>query len=386
MLTRYTDYRYLTPAESRIKGKIIPVFDVDNKPPTLRKEDLYYIHEMYAYYRHLRSYSVPWNLDENIDAIDFNAPVSYLAGFRSLPQSDFTGDNFRLVNTFSGFDGGLQVTTTNNQKSLTRLMLEKSPSQILRSELLPTTYPSYKNPLKVDFLRTLYWFMNLKHYEQFTPITSSPSVHNDFVYTINGQPVITTHEYRYDSVQGEIVDTPKNKKVVLNNWSFSFLDESGSHPSYSEELGSVGYVSKYDYDLHTNVYRWMNGLPQGDFEVDIELANGMTAESCYIGLEYRLIRSRDYHQWTRSKFVPLTKSGDTTWSFNLYDVNLVRQLFSDAGVQWQSDSEWHTGSSSSGFYLVIYSGYPNSEPLMVKLSSKYTSLPTEWNWSPEGLG
>ena len=379
MLTRYTDYRYMTPAESRIKGKIIPVADIDNKPPTLRKEDLYYIHEMYAYYRHLRNYSVSWNLNENIDAVNFSTPVSYLAGYRSIPSQDFGEDNFRLTESFSGFDGGLQV--GRSTKSLLQLMREVQHEKILRSDALPTTYPSNKNPLKADFLRTLYWFMNLKHYEQFEPSSSSPSVHNDFLYTVLGQPILTSHYYRLDS-EGNIVDDAKNYNVALSNWQFMFLDESGSSPSYTSSVGSASYIKRYNTSSQSYEYRWMNGLPNGDVEVDIALAEGMNAESCYIGLEYWIERSSDYRRWCRSKVVPLTKSGDTSWSFNLYDVNIVKQLFNDAGIQWNSDSDWHTGSDTPSYNLHIFCGHPKSNPLMVKLSSKYTSLPTGWNWSP----
>lgn len=379
MLTRYTDYRYMTPSESRIKGKIIPVSDIANKPSTLRKEDLYYIHEMYAYYRHLRSYSVSLNLDENIEAVDFSTPVSYLAGYRSIPSQDFNGDNFRLVESFSGFDGGLQI--GRNPKSLLQLMREGQNEKILRSEALPTTYPDYKNTLKANFLRTLYWFMNLKHYEQFTPSSSNPSVHNDFLYTIMGQPILTSHYYSSDS-DGNIVDDAKNYNVVLSNWQFMFIDESESNPSYTSSVGSASSIQRYNTSSQSYEYRWMNGLPNGDLEVDIALAEGMNAESCYIGIEYRIERSSDYRCWSRSKFVPLTKSGDTAWSFNLYDVNIVKQLFNDAGIQWNSDSDWHTGGNTPVYSLSIFCGHPQSYPLMVKLSSKYTSLPTGWNWTP----
>lgn len=343
------------PVGEDISGNIIPVADIGGRDAALRKEDFYYIREMWSAFRnefsadttefsssHFRylidgilDYMNQWKSDSHI------TPHTHMKS--TLPSYSFTGSVSSGSGSFSNqfFDW------------------MKSNNAI---ELLDTskTAPSANHPLSGDIVRLLYWFLSKDMFRQvqdaslggtraFTFTTQQASIPYSYVTLDGNNNVVSV------SMEGTI--QAANGHIVANG-----IGASGQHVG-------VHVLKKWDSDAGKYKYYHTLCFPSSTISANVTFSAPVSKAYALMNIYLQGHYSYQGLQLLR----PMT-GGGTSWSVELLkrsDFDLV-----SSNLSFPTFGEWSETSGNAYYYDV------GVQCVFAKFSDPYFALPSEWNWSP----
>lgn len=379
MLSRSSDYIYMTPQNGDIKGEIIPTSDIAGTSPLMRKEDIYYLLEMY-YDMSRRTSSVSGSLlDERINRYKLG-DIEYL--FSKWGSAADVAQNYEMLGSYNNVrfkdlpSAGIEMPMTDTNAtpfSEFLLWMAQNYPQYFMTMPSVTGELEYYKAMCADTLRKMYYGMNQSCYEPFKIGTRFPRKYRCTVPT--GQ-TLTYKTFSYSRSDDTITTTDVVRYFVEDGYFVALGDQQDS-VSGSSYVGGIDTIDG-GYDDKGNVrYKRLNGFPTGDVYCEIAFDSSLVIVGAFVCVKYYFFCS---HCTQRRKIIvlePTERVSDTRVRFKFFRPDIMRKLVEDIGIPWAGDSDW---TSSRGHY-----GYGNIEvggEIFAQISNKYTALPLEWVWSP----
>lgn len=376
MLSHSSDYIYMTPPSDDISGDIIPTSDIAGTPPLMRKEDIYYLLEMY-YDMARRTTSVTGTIDERMRYYALHDIEYLFSRWGSAADVAAHYDALGYYNNVRFKDlpsAGLEMPMTNTNTTPFSTFLswvaQNYPQYIVTMPNVDGELGTWKQ-MCADTLRKMYYGMNQSCYEPFKIGTTFPQKYRCTVPT--GQ-TLTYKTFSYDYVDDTITTTDVVRYFVENgSVDLRYQQDSGS---YSSNVGQIGVIRGYD-DKGNSRYKRLNGFPSSDVYCEIAFDSSLVIAGAFVCVNYYFSCSDCYQNRKIILLEPTERVSDTRVRFKFFRPAIMRKLVEDMGIPWAGDSDW---TSSRGHYGwgSVNAGYE----IFAKISNKYTALPSAWDWSP----
>lgn len=347
MMTKIEDYVVSPPPSGTdITGNIIPVADVENRTPCLRKEDYYYIRELWNAYRN----------DSSLYKSDFF--TSY--NFRSL-LSDILRDTnswredseiYYHTHMKAGMDSYSFTGNLADDSYSSQFFDWMKSSNAIVSFDNPPVLPKYGEKLDAETIRYFYRFLSQ---DMFRQVESSSWGKRAFNYSVKEK------SFSYES--------PK----LDSSYNLYYVPETGSVEENISTIASLGMRTLNRYNSSTGEKEYYNSVvfPTSTVTADIVFsAPVVEAYALLIITGYR----HDAHSHQGLPLLrPMTGSG-VNWSVEILkrsDYDLVTSNLTVPTLnEWVSTKAEETDFDSYVSYI-----FARFEP-------PYFALPSEWNWSP----
>ena len=376
MLSQSSDYLYMTPASDDIAGSIIPTSDIAGDPPAMRKEDIYYLLEMF-YDMQRRTTSVTGTVEDRMNYYKLHDIEYFFSRWGSAADVaahyDTLGgyNNVRFLSLPSnGLENPMTNTNTTGFNEFLSYIAQNYPQYLMTMPSVDGELGTYKK-LSADTLRKMYYGMNQECYEPFKIGTAFPAKYRCTVPT--GQ-TLTYKSVNYDAIYDVLTITDVVRYFVENGYvEMREQQDSGNYSSYVGNIASIrGYDSNSNYR-----YKRINAFPTSDVYCDICFDSSHVISDCFVCVNYYFTTSST----TRTKQIillePTTKVSDTRIRFKFFRQSVMKRLVEAFGIPWEGDSDWTSTRGEYG-YGTVTAGYE----IFAKIANKYTKLPSGWNWSP----
>jgi hypothetical protein len=378
MLSNSRDYIYMSPQSGDIKGEIIPTSDIAGTSPLMRKEDIYYLLEMY-YDMKRQTSSVSGSIDERVYYYKLHDIEYLFSKWGSAADVAKYYDALGYYNNVrfkelppAGVEMPMTNTNTTPFSEFLSWMAQNYPQYFVTMPSVTGELGLYKATL-ADTLRKMYYGMNQSCYELFKLGTVFPQKYR---CTVPMGQTLTYKTFSYSSADDTITTTDVVRYFVENNLAVAlrYQQDSGS---YSSNVGQIAVIRGYD-DKGNNRYKRLNGFPSSDVYCEIAFDSSLVIAGAFVCVNYYFFGSGGANQIRKIILLePTERVSDTRVRFKFFRPDIMRKLVEDLGIPWAGDSDW---TSSRGQYGEgeVAAGHE----MFAKLSNKYTALPAEWVWSP----
>ena len=353
MMTQISDYILAVPPSGEdITGNIIPVADIDGKDATLRKEDYYYLRELWSVYRNDNTAYTTAFSPYGIRSLIASSILYYLNLWKSdtyitshthmkvgLPSYSFTG------NISSSWSSQFYNWMKNNNAIVT---FDGSPVS-----------PVAKGDINADVARYAYRFLAQDMFRQVRDISLGGTRAFTFTTEVKNIP------YSYPKLDSEdnlefvqMVGQVKGSGGYVNTDGISWNGEQ------------VGMHTVKRYNSSAGAYEYYNSVafPSSTITADITFSAPVVDAYALMTI-YIDGRINQGLQVLRH----MTGSG-VNWSVDILkrsDYDLVTSNLSVPALD-----EW-VGTSASATYFNA-----NIERVFARFANPYFALPSEWDWSP----
>lgn len=372
MLSRSSDYIYMTPQSGDIKGEIIPTSDIAGTRPPMRKEDIYYLLEMY-YDITRRATSVSGSVDGRTRYAMLNGIASLFSQWGSVSsvvQSYYDARGVRFKDLPSaGVEMPMRGTNMASFNDFLSWMAQSYPQCFVTMPHITGELGESK-AMRADTLRKMYYGMNQPCYEPFKIGTTFPQKYR---CTVPSGQTLTYRTFSYSSSD----DTITTEDVVgyfVGNGYISLREQQDSG-SYYSTVGGIESITGHDSSGNSR-YRRLNGFPSSDVHCEIAFDSSLVIAGAFVCVEYLFEVSASMNK----KIIllePTERVSDTSVRFRFFRQDIMRKLVEGMGIPWDGDSGWTTSSGMHGYGSVVA-----GLEIFARVSNRYTELPTEWDWSP----
>jgi hypothetical protein len=360
MMTKIEDYVVLPPPSGTdITGNIIPVADVENRTPCLRKEDYYYIRELWNAYRN----------DSTLYKSDFF--TSY--NFRSL-----LSDIFRYINSWredSSINEHTHMRAGMASYSFTGSLTDNSdyfPLEVQFMDWLkssntivsldnPPVLPQSGEKLDADLIRYFYRFLSQDMLRQ---VRSSSVGKRAFNYTLKTKDF--AYEYPKLDSSDNLYYIPRTGNVVESGDAISVAGISSSGKQ-------VGMHSLNRYSSSTGEKEYYNSMVFPTSTVTADIVFSAPVVEAYALLFLSVDRIDAHRSHSLPLLRPMTGSG-VNWSVEILkrsDYDLVT-----SNVTVPTLNEWVSTKAETTYFNSTV------DCIFARFETPYFALPSEWNWSP----
>lgn len=362
MLVASVQYKYMTPPQAAIEGKIIPVADTQGmKSIPIRVEDIYYLMEMCSDF-----YA---SSQLGLKVIETNYPfvtLWFLSWIHSKLLDTFSNNERLLELPSGGVEAPMNDLTT--LESLVSYIAENYPSSKITMDINPNIY---NNAIVSDCARALYYYLNL---ELFEPITCNTDSARHYVVTGD---FFTITRYRVNG-DNEVESYGEEKQFTTRNGIITFGYEN------PPLVGEVQRLNKsvWENDAPVNYFKRVTEFPSGDMQCSLQIVDNSpsgsaTISDAYISLRYILKNNNAEEVASIYLLQKMEKSSSDRFSFTFCRQEIMQRLFASASLPW-GESEWTTEQISPYHKAYIVAG----EKIYIKRTNKYTALPPAWTWNP----
>lgn len=364
MLERSDYYINVPPQDVSISGDILPVSDIDGKDHPLRAEDAFYLFEFLWRIGVYSNFSLPitnprslfLRTREKIIALDAyivdRKKFQLYSGLYGLLDGDLTG-----VDTWKGLTGFIDWMCSS--------YMNTAVSGLDNSSL------TWK-PFDGDFLRRMYWWLNVK--SKCWRFLENDSTHAKvdgkmFISYVSGLNNLSWIRWKSSS---NVNPSPITENIVsdaliyTNSWEMQNSYDYGSiHGLNLQEIRDYSQTGSPSY------------IKRGGLLDDVEAVfriNRTDITDFVAFIRYQTWLNADYYY--RTLAVPFVKVSDTDWKVKIWDNSVAMSLLSHAGY----DTSVINGGPVSRYYPApcVFS---TLDLYAYKVSDK-ASLPSEWVWSP----
>lgn len=358
MMEKIADYRLAPPpSDEDISGEIIPVADIDGRDAALRKEDYYYLRELWNVFRNESSADTT-----GFSSFSFRNLISNVLYYMNQWKSDsYMASHTHLKSGLASysFTGDLVTNAQSSTWSNQFFNWMKNNSAI---ELLNTsaTAPSAKLPMTADIVRLLYWFLSKDMFRQ----VKDTSLGGTRAFTFTTQK--TSIPYTYVTLD--------NDRNVVSASNTGTIEGSGGRIVANGINGNgqqVGVHVLQKWDSDASKYKYYNSLAFPSSTVSASVTFSAPVSDAYALVDLYLSTGSGLQGLQLLR--PMTGSG-TSWSVELIkrsDFDLVT-----SNISFPAFDEWCDTAASVNYY--------NASVVCVfaKFSSPYFALPSGWDWSP----
>lgn len=377
MMTRSSDYVYMTPDSGDITGDIIPAADINGAAPTMRKENLYYLLEMF-YDLQRRTTSVTGTVDSRFNYYKFNDIAtlferwSTAAGVAQYQDAAgyYTSIRFKSLPS-AGLEYVITNTDTTSRTEFFTWIAQNYPQYILTMPQIAADLGTYK-AMKVDTLRKMFWGFNQPCYESFY----GAAVPTKYRYSVPTGQTLTFKDFSYDSLNDTLTTTDVVRYFVLSSGSGAVsLRASQDSGSYLSSVGQFDIIEKYVNSVRN--YKRLNGFPQSDVYCTVNFDSSMVIEDAFILTSHYFCCSDTLQAKKLLILEPMERISDTQFRFKFFRPSIMKRLTDELGIPWEGDSDFSTTRGHYGYGEVWCDGH-----IWAKIGNKYTALPAGWDWSP----
>lgn len=373
MLTQTSDYHYIAPPSADIAGRIIPTNDIAGLRSSFRREDIYYLLEMYYDLMRKTSTMATPTFDGKIRTSALSIVKNL---FENWGSAAGVLENDRNVMRLKNLPAeGIESDITSNRVDdvFWKWFAQAYPQYIMTMPQFKNGFPSSRDIMRADTMRTMYYGMNQPCYE---PIAGA-GFPSKYTFTVPSGQTLTRLTYDYNSSDDIITTEDIVKNLVIGySGSIETTDESDSSiPNYGAcEVGAIKSLFKSDGDGNT-LYKSMNCFPKSDVYCTVNFDASIAVESAFMQTYYQLVKDRNQYK-TLFALEPMERISDIQFRFKLFKPSTMARLAAAHGIPWGDDSDWTSSKGCQG------TGEVSTGKIYAKIANKYTSLPAEWNWSP----
>lgn len=352
MMTKIEDYVISPPpSDVDIRGDIIPVADIENRTPCLRKEDYYYLRELYNLFQNDAS-SFKYNFESDNS---FKGLLNNIFALSNISDNSSIGINWHLKEGMdaSQFNGFKDISLNGAQQQLKDWL--KNSNSIVVFDIPPSTTLSHRK-LDADIIRKCYRFLSQDMFRQVRSISNGQLAFN---YTLEEK----SFEYQYP--------------VLDENYNVYYATNTGSIVYNGFEIVLRGisdrgkYIGMHRLERNGNTgleYYHSIAFPTSTITADVVFSSPVVEAYTllYLHTSYSV---DDWFPIIR----PMTGSG-LNWSVEIlkrsdYD-------FMTSGITVPTLNEWvKTKANKIEFSVSI-------GQIFARFENQYFSLPPSWNWKP----
>ena len=359
MMTKISDYLISAPpSDTDITGNIIPVADIEGKDALLRKEDFYYLRELWnAYNNDIRQYNLDFGqsgaslltlIGQIINTLNEDKSLTYMTPAThmkaGLASYAFTGS----ISTGSAVD-----------KQFFNWM--KNANAIVTLDGSPIS-PTHGGKIDADAVRYFYRFLTQDMFRQVNDTSRTGT--RAFTFTTETKSV----PYSYPKL-----DSSNNLEFVQMTGQIKGASGTVTVDGISGNGQQIGMHSLQRYNSSSRAYEYYNSVafPSATTTADITFSSPVVEAYAQITL-YVSSRTGQFSQGLQL-LRPMTGSG-VNWSVDLLkrsDYDLVTANMTVPAL----DAWVGTGATETYFSATI-------ERVFARFANPYFALPSEWNWSP----
>ena len=349
MMTKIEDYVISPPpSDADIRGDIIPVADIENRTPCLRKEDYYYLRELY-------------NVFQNGEYWKDNFESDY--SFQNLLHSIFDLSNIYVNQDFginwhlnegmdaSQFNGFKDISFNDAQKQIVDWL--KNSNYILVFDDIPSSTILSLRKLDADMIRKCYRFLSQDMFRQVRNVSNGQFAFN---YTLKEK----SFEYQYP-----VLDGNGNVYYDTNTGSIVY---NGFNIRLSGTEGRKRYIGMHRFQRSGNngiEYYHSIAFPTSTITADVVFSSPVVEAYALL----YLYSSGDWLPIIR----PMTGSG-LNWSVEIlkrsdYD-------FINSGITVPILNEWVKTKA----HVIEFN--PFIKQIFARFENQYFALPSAWTWKP----
>lgn len=355
MMEKIADYILAQPPDGEdISGNIIPVADVDGKDAALRKEDYYYLRELWSAFRNESS-----AYTTGFSASNFRSLISNILYYMNQWKSDsYITSHTHMKSGLSSYSFTGSLSSGSGTFSNQFLNWMKNNNAI---ELLDTseTAPSASLPMSADILRLLYRHLSKDMFRQ----VRDSSLGGTRAFTFTAQQASIPYTYVTLDNDDNVVSVSMTGTV---QGSGGYIQANGINGNGQQ----VGVHVLQKWDSSARKYKYYNSLCFPSSTISANVTFSAPVSEAYALMNIYL-DGRNFQGLQLLR--PMTGSG-TSWSVELLkrsDFDLV-----SSNLSYPTFDEWSETAGTACYYQA------NVERVFAKFSKPYFALPVEWNWSP----
>lgn len=354
MMMSVSDYLLSVPPSGEdITGDIIPVADIDGRSAALRKEDYYYLRELWSVFRNESS-----GLTTKFSSYNFRSLISstilyYLNQWKS-DTSINEHTHMRAGLSSYSFTGDIQSSGYSNQF----LNWMKKNNAIVTFDGSPVS-PAPGKRIDADVVRYLYRFLAQDMFRQVRDISLGGT--RAFTFTTE----VKNFQYSYPKL-----DSKYNLEFVQ---MVGQVKGSGGYVNIdgiSENGQQVGMHTLRRYSSSGGGYEYYNSVAFPSSTITADITFSAPVVEAYALMTINI--SGSINQGLQV-LRPMTGSGEN-WSVDILkrsDYDLATSNLSVPALD-----EW-VGTSASATYFNA-----KIEMVFARFANPYFALPSEWDWSP----
>lgn len=364
MLERSDYYLNVPPQDVSISGDILPVSDIDGKDHPLRAEDAFYLYEFL------------WRIGLHLsDSSLITKPVTLFAQTREkIANIDTLIASKTKFSTYTGLYGLLDgdlvgvATWTGGTNFIDWMCSSYMNTAVSGLDVSSLTW----KPFDGDFLRRMYWWLNVKskcwrflQYDSYYARKDGKL----FISYVSGLNDLSWVRWK-SSIN--VNPTPITETIVSDALIYTGSWEMRSEYDYGAIHG-LSLQEVRDYSQSGSPSYIKRGGLLDDVEAVFRI-NRTDITDFVAFIEYQTSLNSNYYY--RTVAVPFVKVSDTDWKVKIWDNAVAMSLLSHAGY----DTSVIGGGSVSRNYPTT-SVYSIFSKYAYKVADK-ASLPSEWVWSP----
>ena len=356
MMTRISDYLLSAPpSDADITGNIIPVADIEGRDAALRKEDYYYLRELWSAFRNDGvAYTSAFTGNYSLRSLIASEILSYLNQWKS-DTSINEHTHMRAGLASYSFTGSIESTVF---QSLQFFNWMKDNDAVVKFDGSPVS-PSAGKRIEADVVRHLYRFLAQDMFRQVRDI--SLGVTRAFTFTTEVKDI----PYSYPTLDKE--DNLEFVQMVGQvKGSGGYVNTDG----ISSNGQQVGMHTLKRHNSSAGAYEYYNSVAFPSSTITADITFSAPVVDAYalmtIYIEGRINQGLQVLR-------PMTGSG-VNWSVDILkrsDYDLVTSNISVPALD-----EW-IGTSATPTYF-----HAKIERVFARFASPYFALPSEWDWSP----
>lgn len=357
MLTKASDYYYVSPPAGRICGNIIPAADIAGRLPALRFEDVCYLHEMMHdfYEGTLTDRSLPSGVFPEHGDLEF--VWSMCSTYRTAVASGTGNTKLSAEIPADGLESAvLNKRVPSFYGDFLAPLADTHPEYFLIAPFGSVNPFFFPSRMSADDLRLLYWLMSRPRYDAFTLVES-----------VGGR-----YECAVDQPIGFVLKSFSGGSGHSINEFSDTVEVDGV--SLYESVGGMHCITTW---AESESKYWLrNGCPQSDVVGRLRFAEGVEVSAAFMAAAY--VCSGDNIDGHAAKLwlEPLTASDDGAWEFKFFDMEKAKALVASQNLPWEDGGPFSAWQEKEWDLSVRHSN------VFAMVSNRATDLPAEWDWTP----